>query len=126
MSLISRIREWFRRKPAETAPAPEEKPAAVSQRPQQTCKNCGKLFGYDPAREHVPNYCKECRKRFAQEKEEKQRAAAPHKIRRKCRGCGKYFCFPNTLEHYPNYCNDCRKRHHAEMKAKYARKDKVS
>ena len=82
------------------------------------------MFSYDPGWEHIPNYCKECRKKFIQEREEKQRAGAPRRIKRKCKACGKYFTFPNTLEHYPNYCSDCRKKHQAEMKEKYSGKKK--
>ena len=29
------------------------------------------MFSYDPSWDFVPNYCKECKKQFAQEKEEK-------------------------------------------------------
>ena len=79
------------------------------------------MFSYDPAWEFIPNYCKDCKKKFAQEKEEKQRAGAPRKIKRKCKECGKFFTFPNTLPHYPNYCPNCRKTHQAAMKAKYSR-----
>ena len=121
MSLFDKIRDLFRgknKKAPETAQQPETQGPA---RLKKACKGCGKTFSYDPSWEHIPNYCKECKKKFTQEKEAKQRAGAPRKIKRKCKACGKYFTFPNTLEHYPSYCNDCRKRHQAEMKAKYRR-----
>ena len=124
MKLFDRIRALFggKRKEAEA----ESQPAgpAPGSRPQKACKGCGKMFSYDPGWEHIPNYCKECRKKFIQEREEKQRAGAPRRIKRKCKACGKYFTFPNTLEHYPNYCGDCRKKHQAEMKEKYSGKKK--
>ena len=122
MGLAEIIRGLFRKKEAAPAePKPPREPQAGA-RPKKTCRGCGKEFSYDPSLEYVPNYCRECKKKFTQEKEAKQRAGAPRKIRRKCRACGKTFTFPNTLEHFPTYCGDCRKRHQAEMKAKYSRK----
>ena len=120
MGLLEKVKKLFRKPALPEAPKTvEEKPAA---RPRKACKKCGKMFSYDPAWEFVPNYCKECKKQFAREKEEKQRAGAPRKIKRKCKACGNYFTFPNTLEHYPNYCSNCRKKHQAQMKEKYSRK----
>ena len=121
--LFEAIRRLFRRS-AETetaAPAPEQAQEKKN-RKKKACKNCGKMFSYDPSWEHIPNYCRECKQKFAREKEEKQRSGAPRKIKRTCRQCGKVFTFPNTLEHYPNYCSNCRKRHQAEMKARYTGK----
>ena len=122
MKLIERIKALFGREPKKPAPAAEPAAPQPGVRLKKACKNCGRQFSYDPAWEHIPNYCKDCKRKFVQEKEEKQRAGAPRKIKRKCKACGKFFTFPNTLAHYPNYCNDCRKRHQAEMKAKYGRK----
>lgn len=125
MSFISKVLAFFRRetkgseKPEPVSPAPVQ---SQGTRMKKACKNCGKMFSYDPAWKHIPNYCKECRQKFIREKEEKQRAGAPRKIKRQCKACGRYFTFPNTLEHYPNYCSNCRKQHQAEMKAKYSRK----
>ena len=119
MSLFEKLKNLFRK------PAPQEKPAEAAKAPtrlQKTCKKGGKTFSYDPSWEFIPNYCKECKKQFAQEKEEKQRAGAPRKIKRKCKECGKFFTFPNTIPHYPNYCPNCRKAHQAAQKAKYSRK----
>jgi len=122
MSLFDRIKTLFGKKetprPAES-PRPVESPKPA--RPQKVCKGCGKTFSYDPSWEHIPNFCRDCKKKFSQEKEEKQRSGAPRKISRKCKACGRYFTFPNTLEHYPSYCLNCRKKHQAEMKQKYAR-----
>ena len=119
MSLFEKLKNLFRK------PAPQGKPAEAPktpERPQKTCKKCGKTFSYDPSWEFIPNYCRDCKKQFAQEKEEKQRAGAPRKIKRKCRECGKFFTFPNTIAHYPNYCPNCRKAHQTAQKAKYSRK----
>ena len=69
MSLFEKLKNLFRK------PAPQEKPAEAAKAPtrlQKTCKKCGKTFSYDPSWEFIPNYCKECKKQFAQEKEEKQ------------------------------------------------------
>ena len=98
---------------------------ASVQQQKKVCKNCGKTFTFDPSWTYIPNYCKDCKKKFTEEKEARQRAGAPRKIRRKCRECGRFFTFPNTLAHYPNYCNNCRKRHQAAMKEKYSRKGKA-
>ena len=127
MNLIERIRSWFGKKELPEAASEPQTQSAEPQKPvrlQKACKGCGKLFSYDPTWDHIPNYCKECKKKFTAEKEEKQRAGAPRKIKRKCKACGNFFTFPNTLEHYPNYCSNCRKKHQAEMKAKYSRKGK--
>lgn len=120
MGLLEKVKKLFR-KPAlpEATKTAEEKPAA---RPRKACKKCGKMFSYDPSWEFIPNYCKDCKKQFTREKEEKQRAGAPRKVKRKCKECGKFFTFPNTIAHYPNYCPNCRKAHQAAMKAKYSRK----
>ena len=118
MSFFDRLKNLFRKPvPAET-PTPEQPVTRL----KKACKKCGKTFSYDPSWDFIPNYCKDCKKQFAAEKEEKQRAGAPRKIKRKCRECGKYFTFPNTIAHYPNYCPNCRKSHQAAMKAKYSRK----
>ena len=126
MGFLDKLKSMFTRKKTSAAP---EAPAAEGKNPlpegtrlKKVCKNCGKSFSYDPSWEHIPNYCKDCKKKFAQEKEEKQRAGAPRKIRRKCRECGRFFTFPNTLEHYPSYCSNCRKAHQAAMKDKYRNK----
>lgn len=119
MSFMERIKAIFGKK-KEDAPAPVQE-ATKQTRLRKACKGCGKTFSYDPSWDHIPNYCKECKKKFTAEKEEKQRAGAPRRIKRKCKACGNFFTFPNTLEHYPNYCSNCRKKHQAEMKAKYSR-----
>lgn len=122
MGLIGNIRKLLQKKTPETKHETAPVPAPAQERVKKTCKSCGKTFTVDPSLEYIPNFCRECKKRFAQEKEEKQRAGAPRKIKRKCKACGSYFTFPNTLEHFPNYCPNCRKQHKAEMKAKYSRK----
>ena len=123
MSIFDKLKQLFRRSAAPEIPEPAPaQPATSSARPKKACKKCGKMFSYDPEWNFIPNYCKECKRQFAQEKEEKQRAGAPRKIRRKCKECGKFFTFPNTIAHYPNYCPNCRKAHQAAMKAKYSRK----
>ena len=122
MNLFEKLKKLFGKAPRPEVPETEPEKTAI--RPQKACKKCGKMFSYDPAWEFIPNYCKNCKKQFALEKEEKQRAGAPRKIKRKCKECGKFFTFPNTLPHYPNYCPNCRKAHQAAMKAKYSRKEK--
>ncbi|MBO7663703.1 MAG: hypothetical protein J6U01_10065 [Clostridia bacterium] len=116
MKLLDRIKAVFQRKKTASEPAPE--PAAPA-KIKKACRECGKTFTVDPSWEHIPNYCKECRQKFAREKEERQRAGEPRKIKRKCRQCGRFFTFPSTLQHYPNYCGNCRKEHKAAMKSKY-------
>lgn len=117
MRLTERIKALIIRKKPEPVQKPEEpeRPARI----KKVCSGCGKTFSVDPSWEHIPNYCKECKTRFTQEKEKKQRAGAPRKITRKCRTCGRFFTFPSTLPHYPNYCSNCRKSHQAAMKEKY-------
>ena len=125
MTFMDKIRRLFGKadKAAPAAADSPKTPAPVSGgRLQKACKNCGKLFSYDPSWDHIPNFCKECKQQFTKEKEEKQRAGEPRKIRRKCKQCGKFFTFPSTLAHYPNYCSNCRKQHQAAMKAKYNQK----
>ena len=120
MNLIEKIKAWFA--PKKTA-KPETQTAPPAKQ-KKKCKSCGKTFTVNPEWEHIPNYCKECRQKFAREKEERQRSGTPRKIRRTCKECGRVFTFPNTLEHYPNYCSNCRKAHQAKMKEKYGNKVK--
>ena len=118
MGLIDIIKRWFGGK------KPEEKPQEEPQQPtriKKTCKECGKTFSVDPTWEHIPNYCRECKQKFAREKEKRQQAGKPRQIRRTCKQCGKFFTFPSTLQKYPNYCSNCRKAHQAAMKEKYGR-----
>jgi hypothetical protein len=83
MRLLEKVKNLFRKPALPEAPkAAEEKPAA---RPRKACKKCGKMFSYDPSWEFIPNYCKDCKKQFTREKEEKQRAGAPRKVKRKCK-----------------------------------------
>ena len=125
MGLLDRIKALFAGKKEPEKKAEEQQPAeAQSTRQKKACKKCGRMFTYDTTWDFIPNYCKDCKKQFAQEKEEKQRAGAPRKIKRKCKECGNFFTFPNTIAHYPNYCPNCRKRHQAFQKAKYAGKGK--
>ena len=69
---------------------------------EKPCRTCGKLIFYDPSWEHIPNYCKECRRKYQDEHN------IPRIMKRKCKRCGKTFTFPSTIKHYPNYCKDCR------------------
>ena len=69
---------------------------------EKPCRTCGKPIFYDPSWEHIPNYCKECKRKYQDEH------SAPKIMRRKCRSCGKQFTFPSTIKHYPNYCKECR------------------
>ncbi len=117
MKWLEKLKNLFHKKNAEATDSRTQAPGRI----RKTCKNCGKSFSVDPSWEHIPNYCKECKQKFAREKEERQRAGAKKKITRKCKNCGKFFTFPSNLPHYPNYCNNCRKQHQAEMKAKYGR-----
>ena len=121
MGILEKIRALFkgRKQPEQKAEAPVPEQGT---RQKKACKKCGKMFTYDTTWDFIPNYCKDCKKEFAREKEEKQRAGAPRKIKRKCKECGNFFTFPNTLAHYPSYCPNCRKRHKEAQKAKYSRK----
>ena len=121
MSLFEKLKNLLRKAP-EPEKAPEIPVKAENTRLKKACKECGKMFSYDPNWEFVPNYCKDCKQKFKMEKEEKQRSGAPRKIKRKCKECGNFFTFPNTLAHYPSYCPNCRKRHKEAQKAKYSRK----
>jgi len=67
---------------------------------EKSCRNCGKPVFYDPSWEHIPNYCKECKRKFRQ--------SNVTIITRKCRNCGRKISFPSTIQHYPNYCKECR------------------
>ena len=118
MKLLEKLKALFGKKPAAPVPAPQSE-SAGPKKVKRVCKGCGKSFPVNPAWEHIPNYCKDCKQRFAREKEEKQRTGAPRKIKRTCKSCGRIFTFPNTLEHYPNYCLNCRKTRQTQMKAKY-------
>ena len=118
MNLLDKILAWLKGgKKEEAVQAEPQAPARI----KKTCKKCGKTFSVDPNWEHIPNYCKDCKRSFAKEKEQRQKQGPPRKITRKCRNCGKFFTFPSTLQNYPNYCNDCRKRRQTQMKEKYGK-----
>ena len=119
MGLLDKLKKLFGKGKPEPAPEPEQ-PKAVA-RVKRTCKKCGKTFSVDPNWEFIPNYCKDCKRGFAKEKEMRQKQGPPRKIKRKCRNCGKFFTFPSTIQNYPNYCSDCRRRRKEEMKEKYSK-----
>ena len=121
MGLLNTIKSWFKGSPKQAPAEPEQPAEAQGTKRKKACKKCGKMFTYDITWEFIPNYCKDCKKQFAREKEERQRAGAPRKIKRKCKECGNFFTFPNTIAHYPSYCPNCRKRHKEAQKAKYSR-----
>ena len=91
------LKKLFHKEPAavleiEEAPKMMEKP----------CQSCGQPVFFDPSWDHIPNYCRECRKKYQQDHE------IIRVMRRKCRKCGKEFRFPSNIRHYPNYCKKCR------------------
>ena len=73
---------------------------------EKTCKRCGKTIRYRDDWSHVPNYCKECKEKFDEEKRQRE------KLRREkpCRGCGKTIVYYADWEHIPNYCKECQEK----------------
>lgn len=90
------LKKLVSRKENPMASVPEKK------REIKPCKSCGKSISYNPSRDHIPNYCPECKAKYRAE-HEKQKM-----VRRTCRSCGRTFTFPSTVKHYPNYCRECR------------------
>ena len=92
--------DWLKRllgkKPA---PVEEEQKTETPKMLEKPCRSCGKPILYDPNWAHAPNYCKECKRKFQEEK---------GLVSRKCRSCGKTFTVPATVKHMPNYCKACR------------------
>ena len=63
--------EWLKRLFSKPAPVADTQPAPVSNTEKmsvKTCKSCGKPISYDPSWEHIPNYCRECRAKFKEQK----------------------------------------------------------
>lgn len=69
------------------------------------CRSCGRPISYNPEWEHIPNYCRECKKEYQEKQNEKRDL-----ITRTCKQCGKTFTFPESVQHWPNYCQECRSR----------------
>ena len=93
---------WLKKlfsKPEPVASMPIKEENKLLEKP---CRTCGKPIFYDPSWEHIPNYCKECKRKYQDEHN------IPKIMKRKCRSCGKQFTFPSTIKHYPNYGKDCR------------------
>ena len=94
-----------------------KEPAAVVEVPEtpklmeKPCLNCGQPVFFDPSWDHIPNYCRECKRKHRQDHE------VIRVMRRKCRQCGKEFTFPGNLRHYPNYCRKCREAYKAQSNA---------
>lgn len=66
------------------------------------CRSCGRPISYNPEWEHIPNYCRECKREY----QEKRQGL----VTRTCRRCGKTFTLPESVQHWPNYCQECRAR----------------
>ena len=101
--MFSFIKKLFKTSHTET-PEPTETPNKPVALPTKPCLTCGKPITYDPAWEHIPNYCSECKAKYKAEHPKREY------IRRKCRGCGKPFSFPADLKHKPNYCRECQRK----------------
>ena len=93
------LKKIFSRKPESVASMPIKEEPKLLEKP---CRTCGKPIFYDPSWEHIPNYCKECKRKYQDEHN------IPKIMKRKCKRCGKPFTFRSTIKHYPNYCKDCR------------------
>ena len=63
------------------------------------CRSCGRPISYNLEWEHIPNYCRECKKEYQKDT-----------ITRTCKRCGKTFSLPSSVQHWPNYCQECRAR----------------
>ena len=61
------------------------------------CRSCGRPISYNLEWEHIPNYCRECKKEYQKDT-----------ITRTCKRCGKTFSLPSSVQHWPNYCQECR------------------
>ena len=96
--MFSFLKKMFHREGPKGVVEIEETPKML----EKPCKTCGKPLFYDPSWDHIPNYCRDCRKKYWEEHE------TVRVMRRKCKNCGKSFTFPNNVRHYPNYCKACR------------------
>lgn len=72
---------------------------------EKNCQKCGKTIRYRDDWSHIPNYCKECREKFDNEKKQREQL----RREKSCRGCGKTIIYYADWKHIPNYCEDCRK-----------------
>ena len=77
----------------------KEEPLLEPEFQTKPCRSCGRPISYNPEWEHIPNYCRECKKEY--------RAGL---ITRTCKRCGKTFTLPESVQHWPNYCQECRAR----------------
>ena len=70
---------------------------------EKSCGRCGATIRYNDTWEHIPNFCPECKEKFAQEKREREK----NRCEKPCRGCGKTIVYYANWEHIPNYCKEC-------------------
>ncbi len=67
------------------------------------CKTCGKPIEYNPAWQHVPNYCPDCKAKYRAEQETKRGM-----VTITCKNCGKTVTLPEHVQHWPDLCQECR------------------
>jgi len=69
------LKKIFSRKTESVASMPiKEEPKRL----EKPCRTCGKPIFYDPSWEHIPNYCKECKRKYQDEH------SIPKIMKRKC------------------------------------------
>ena len=84
-------------------------------------QRCGAIIRYRDDWSHEPNFCKNCKEKFAEERAAKEAAKKEREAKwqeKPCKSCGTMIRYNVDWTNPPNYCADCKERFKAEQEYK--------
>ena len=80
---------------------------------EKNCQRCGATIRYNDEWSHSPNFCKDCKEKFAEEKAAREAARKEREAKwreKPCKGCGAMIRYNVDWDNPPNYCNKCKEK----------------
>ena len=99
----------------------EAKSAEEAHWHEKACQRCGAIIRYRDDWSHEPNFCKNCKEKFAEERAAKEAAKKEREAKwqeKPCKSCGTMIRYNVDWTNPPNYCADCKERFKAEQEYK--------
>ena len=106
---------------------PVEEPKTEPNRQEKPCRACGKPVYYNPSWKHIPNYCRDCNRMFAEQRKQRTYVAAPapNQPTRTCIACKKQFFYNPAWKHVPDLCYDCKEKIHGHKRVGKDHADRI-